>query len=407
MTRKDLSHYAQDFPMLSKSMNGKPLIYFDNAATTQKPQMVIDAITDYYQNQCGTVNRAVYELATNATNLFHETRELIQRFIGAERPEEVIFTMGTTDSTNLFAHSFGKAFLQPGDEIIVTEIEHHANLVPWQNLCEEHSCVLKFVKVNDRGELDLDHYQTLLSPKTKLVAIAHVSNALGTVHPIKEIAALAHQHGAKVFVDGAQAVPHMPVDVNDLDIDFYAFSGHKIYGPTGIGILYGKYDLLDQMPPVRYGGDMIETVTLEKSTYQKPPLKFEAGTPPIAQVIGLGAAIRYVEAIGMANIHEWEMELLEYANKRLSEIPGIKIMGTASEKSASITFNITGVHPLDIGTLLDLKGIAVRTGHMCAQTAMDRFGVTQSVRASFAFYNRHEQIDQFVDALKEILKALA
>ena len=393
--------------MLSKSMNGKPLIYFDNAATTQKPQMVIDAITDYYQNQCGTVNRAVYELATNATNLFHETRELIQRFIGAERPEEVIFTMGTTDSTNLFAHSFGKAFLQPGDEIIVTEIEHHANLVPWQNLCEEHSCVLKFVKVNDRGELDLDHYQTLLSPKTKLVAIAHVSNALGTVHPIKEIAALAHQHGAKVFVDGAQAVPHMPVDVNDLDIDFYAFSGHKIYGPTGIGILYGKYDLLDQMPPVRYGGDMIETVTLEKSTYQKPPLKFEAGTPPIAQVIGLGAAIRYVEAIGMANIHEWEMELLEYANKRLSEIPGIKIMGTASEKSASITFNITGVHPLDIGTLLDLKGIAVRTGHMCAQTAMDRFGVTQSVRASFAFYNRHEQIDQFVDALKEILKALA
>jgi len=390
----------KDFPILKE----KSLIYFDNAATKMKPQVVIDSISDFYENHCGTVHRAVYELANNATHQYHEVRSLVQHFLGAKRAEEIIFTSGTTDAINLLAYSFGKAFIQPGDEIILSEIEHHANLVPWQNVCEDRGAVLKFVQVNDQGILDLEHFKQLLSPKTKLVAVAHVSNSLGTVNPIQEIVALAHQHGAKVFVDGAQAVPHMPVNLQELGVDFYAFSGHKIYGPTGVGILYGRYDLLEQMPPAKGGGDMVDTVTLEKSTFQKPPLKFEAGTPPIAQVIGLGAAIRYLQAIGMENIFRYEMELLHYANEKLKEVPGLMVMGTAPDKGALITFNIAGIHPLDIGTMLNLKGIAVRTGHLCTQTAMARFGVTQAVRASFALYNTREEVDRFVDALKEISK---
>ena len=406
MSKKDLSYTSRDFPMLNKKMNGKPLIYFDNAATSHKPRVMIDTMTDFYQNQYGTVNRAVYELVSFATTKFQDARILIQKFLNASRPEEIIFTNGTTDSINMIAYSFGKAFIQTGDEIIISEIEHHANIVPWQMLCEERDAVLKFIPVDDRGVLDLEQYRKLLSPKTKIVAIAHVSNALGTVHPIKQIIEWAHEVGAKVLVDGAQAAPHIKIDVQDLDADFYVFSGHKTFGPNGVGVLYGKYHLLDQLPPFRGGGDMIESVTLEKTTYQKPPLKFEAGTPPIAQVLGLGSAIEYLNAIGMDRIHKWEMELLDYATKKLEEIPGLSIMGTAPDKSALISFNIEGIHPLDLGTLLDLKGIAVRTGHLCAQTAMARFGVTQTTRVSLAFYNSKEQIDQFVVALKEAITKL-
>jgi len=406
MSQYDLSQTRYDFPMLQKSMNGKALIYFDSAATAQKPQIVIDTVTDYYQKTCGTVHRAVYGLATHATEAYHETRGLIADFIGAAKPEEIIFTAGTTDSVNLLASSFGKAFVKRGDEVIVSEIEHHGNLVPWQNMCDERGASLKFVRVDDNGELDLEHLKTLLSPKTKLVAIAHVSNVLGTVHPIKKIAALAHEQGAKVFVDGAQAVPHMPINVRELGVDFYAFSGHKVFGPTGVGVLYGRYDLLKRMPPAKFGGDMIESVKLEQSTYQKPPIKFEAGTPPIAQVMGLGAAIRYLQSVGMDTIHSYEMELLDYATQKMAEIPNLKILGKAPNKSALLTFVIAGVHPLDIGTMLDLKGIAVRTGHLCAQTAMERFGITQSVRASLAFYNNKGEINQFVDSLKEIIGRL-
>lgn len=406
MSKKDLSYTSRDFPMLNKKMNGKPLIYFDNAATSHKPRVMIDTMTDFYQNQYGTVNRAVYELVSFATTKFQDARILIQKFLNASRPEEIIFTNGTTDSINMIAYSFGKAFIQTGDEIIISEIEHHANIVPWQMLCEERDAVLKFIPVDDRGVLDLEQYRKLLSPKTKIVAIAHVSNALGTVHPIKQIIEWAHEVGAKVLVDGAQAAPHIKIDVQDLDADFYVFSGHKTFGPNGVGVLYGKYHLLDQLPPFRGGGDMIESVTLEKTTYQKPPLKFEAGTPPIAQVLGLGRAIEYLNALGMDRIHAWEMELLDHATKKLEEIPGLSIMGTAPDKSALISFNIEGIHPLDLGTLLDLKGIAVRTGHLCAQTAMARFGVTQTTRVSLAFYNSKEQIDQFVVALKEAITKL-
>ncbi|NGX58463.1 MAG: putative cysteine desulfurase, partial [Chlamydiae bacterium] len=352
MSKKDLSYTSRDFPMLNKKMNGKPLIYFDNAATSHKPRVMIDTMTDFYQNQYGTVNRAVYELVSFATTKFQDARILIQKFLNASRPEEIIFTNGTTDSINMIAYSFGKAFIQTGDEIIISEIEHHANIVPWQMLCEERDAVLKFIPVDDRGVLDLEQYRKLLSPKTKIVAIAHVSNALGTVHPIKQIIEWAHEVGAKVLVDGAQAAPHIKIDVQDLDADFYVFSGHKTFGPNGVGVLYGKYHLLDQLPPFRGGGDMIESVTLEKTTYQKPPLKFEAGTPPIAQVLGLGRAIEYLNALGMDRIHAWEMELLDHATKKLEEIPGLSIMGTAPDKSALISFNIEGIHPLDLGTLL-------------------------------------------------------
>lgn len=406
VTKNDLSEMAKDFPMLSKTMHGKPLIYFDNAATALKPQVVIDATLDYYQNHCGTVNRAVYELASHATAEFQKVRRLIQTFICAAKPEEIIFTSGTTDGINLIASTFGKAFIQPGDEIIITEIEHHANFVPWQILCQEKKAVLKFMRVDDRGVIDLRHFKQLLSSKTKLVALAHISNVLGTVHPVKQIVELSHAAGAKVLIDGAQAAPRLPIDMQHLDADFYVFSGHKIFGPTGIGVLYGKYDLLEKLPPYRSGGDMIEKVTPNTTTYQKPPLKFEAGTPPIAQVLGLGAAIEYLNQIGMERIHQWETELLEYAAQKLETVPGLKILGTAPEKGAIITFVIEGVHPLDLGTLLDLKGVAVRTGHLCAQTAMARFGVTQAIRISFACYNNKQEIDRFMDSLNEIIRQL-
>ncbi len=398
-----MNQYVKDFPMLKKTMHGHPLIYLDSAATAQKPQSVIDAVTEFYRDYYGTVHRAVYELANDSTNMYHEARLKAQKFLGAKLPEEIIFTRGTTDAINLAAYSFGKALIKPGDEIIISEIEHHANIVPWQMVCEDRGAKLKVIPVDERGVLKLGEYEKLLSPKTKIVAIAHISNALGTIHPVKQIIEMAHQAGAKVLIDGAQAAPSMKIDMQDLDADFYAFSGHKAYGPSGIGVLYGKYDLLDRLPPMQGGGDMIDTVSFDKTTYQKPPLKFEAGTPQIAQAVGLGAAIDYINSIGIDNIAAWKQHLLAYATKRLESIPHLSIMGTAPEKGAIISFNVANVHPLDIGTMLDLKGIAVRTGSLCAQPAMARFGTAQTTRASFALYNSTDQIDIFADALEEII----
>lgn len=393
-----------DFPMLQKLMNGKPFVYFDSAATSQKPQSVIDSITDYYENYCGTVHRAVYQFATRSTETYQNVREKVAQFIHAPDSDQIIFTKGTTESINLVAYSYGKAFIHAGDEIIISEIEHHSNIVPWQLLCEEKKAVLKVIPVNDKGELLLEAFKQMIGPKTKLVSIGHISNALGTIHPVKEIIQMAHGVGAVVFVDGAQAAPHMPIDVQELDVDFYAFSGHKMYGPTGIGILYGKTELLEKMPPFLGGGDMIDQVTFEKTTYAKPPLKFEAGTPQIAEVIGLGAAIDFLNDIGIKNVQAWEHQLLEYATERMEKIEGLRIIGTAKDKGAIISFIVEGVHPLDLGTMLDLKGIAVRTGHHCAQPAMRRFGVTGTARVSFGLYNSKEEIEQFVVHLSEVIK---
>jgi len=400
--KKCVSEYRTDFPMLTQTMHGKPLIYFDSAATAQKPQVVIDCINNFYQKDYGTVHRAIYELAANSTQAYQNARLKIMHFLNAAKPEEIIFTRGTTESINLVAYSFGKAFMHAGDEILISEIEHHSNIVPWQILCEDRGAILRVAPVNDKGEIILEEFTKLLSEKTKLVAIGHVSNALGTIHPIKQIIELAHQAGAKVLIDGAQGAPHMPVDVQDLDVDFYVFSGHKVYGPTGIGILYGKEALLEKMPPYQGGGDMIDTVTFAKTVYNTLPLKFEAGTPMIAEVIGLGAAVDYITAIGLPAIQQWEHELLIYATHLCSQIPGLKIIGTAAEKGAIISFLIEGIHPLDIGTMLDLKGIAIRTGHHCAQPAMRRFGAPGTARASFALYNTKEEIDYFAEALRSI-----
>ncbi len=400
-----LSSFRNDFPMLTRTMHGKPLIYLDSAATAQKPQVVIDAIQTFYQKQYGTVHRAIYELAIFATQRYQEIRKEIAEFVNAKYPEEIIYTRGTTESINMIAYSFGKAFISPGDEILITEMEHHSNIVPWQIACEDRGAILKVVPMNGRGELETEELKKLLTKRTKIVALAHVANSLGTINPIKEIAALVHGNSdAKVLVDGAQGAPHLPLDMQDLDIDFYVFSGHKLYGPTGIGILYGKKELLEAMPPYQGGGDMIHTVTFEKTTYAALPMKFEAGTPMTAEVMGLGAAVEYVKKVGVANIARWEKELLLYATPKMEQIPGLKIIGTAKEKGGIISFVIDGIHSLDIGTMLDLKGIAVRTGHHCAQPTMHHFGVTATTRASFGLYTTKQEIDAFVEALHEIIK---
>ncbi len=379
-------------------MHGNPLIYFDSAATSLKPQCVIDTMTDFYENHYGTVHRAIYGLSTRATDAFQQVRKKAADFIHAALPEEIIFTKGTTESINLIA----RCFIQPGDEVILSEIEHHSNIVPWQIM----GAALKIIPVNDEGEINLDAFKSLLTSKTKLVSIAHISNALGTIHPIKEIIKLSHSAGAKVFIDGAQAAPHLSINVQDLDADFYAFSSHKMYGPTGVGILYGKMELLEQMPPFLGGGDMIDQVSFEKTSYAKPPLKFEAGTPMIAEVIGLGSAIDYLNSIGMEKICQWEHELLEYATEKLAALPKLRIIGTAKEKGAIISFILDGIHHLDAGTLLDLKGIAIRTGHHCAQPAMRRFGVSGTARISFGLYNTKEEVDNFVGHLQNIIERL-
>lgn len=402
----DVQRLRKDFPMLSKSMRGKPLVYLDSAATAQKPAAVIEAIKSYYQDHYGTVHRAVYQLAIHSTEKYQETRRKVRAFLNASKDEEIIFTRGTTESINLVAYSFGKAFVKPGDEILISAMEHHSNIVPWQILCEDRGAVLKVIPMNEKGELLLEEYAKLLNPRTKLVAITHVSNSLGTINPIKQIVAMAHQAGAKVLVDGAQSAPHLKVDVRDLDADFFVFSGHKMMGPTGIGILYGKSELLNQMPPYQGGGDMIEEVTFSKTTYNTLPLKFEAGTPMIAEVIGLGAAIDYLQGIGLESIQGWEHELLTYATAQLEQIRGLKIIGQASQKGGLISFVIDGMHPLDIGTFLDFKGIAIRTGHHCAQPVMRFFNVPATARASFACYNTKEEVDYLAESLQDVVRKL-
>lgn len=402
----NVERLRQDFPMLNKTMHGKPLIYFDTAATAQKPSVVIDAITNFYRNHYGTVHRAVYELALHSTEEYQRSRQKVRAFLNASKDEEIIFTRGTTESINLVAYSFGKAFIKPGDEIIISAMEHHSNIVPWQILCEDYKAILKVIPMNNRGELILDEYAKLLNDRTRLVAIAHVSNSLGTINPIKQMIAMAHQAGAKVLVDGAQSAPHLKIDVQNLDADFFVFSGHKLMGPTGIGVLYGKANLLNQMPPYQGGGDMIEKVTFPKTTYNILPLKFEAGTPMIAEVIGLAAAIDYLQNIGLETIQNWEHELLTYATNQLKQIPGLKIIGQSSQKGAIISFIIEGMHPLDIGTFLDLKGIAIRTGHHCAQPVMQFFNVPATARVSFSFYNTKEEIDFLVSSLYDIVGML-
>lgn len=392
--------------MLSKRIHGHPLVYLDSAATAQKPQMVIDAITDYYTSYCGTVHRAVYSLATHATEEYNRVRSLVAEFLNASRAEEIIFTRGCTESINLVSYCFGKSFLMPGDEIILSGLEHHSNIVPWQIACEDRGATLKIVPVKDSGELDLQIYGELLTSKTKIVALSHVSNAIGTINPIKKITQMAHQFGAKVLIDGAQAAPHMPIDVQELDVDFYVFSGHKLYGPTGIGILYGKFALLEQLSPYQGGGDMIKTVTFLKTTYNTPPLKFEAGTPMIAEVLGLGAAIRYLQSLSIQAIYQHEQQLFAYALSKLQAIDGVNILGTAKQRGAILTFTLKQIHPLDVATLLDLRGICIRTGHHCAQPAMKRFKVQSAMRVSFGLYNTFEEIDYFIDHLLQTISLL-
>lgn len=395
-----------EFPMLLQYLHGKPFIYFDSAATTQKPKCVIHAISQFYQEQNGTVHRSVYDFAAQATTRYNQVRQKVKEFLNAAFVEEIVFTKGTTESINLVAASFGRAFLQPGDEVLITLMEHHSNMVPWQAICQERGAHLKVAPINERGELIIEEFEKLLTDRTKIVALAHIANSTGTINPIEEIIQLSHAKGAKVLIDGAQSAAHMPIDVQKLNCDFYAFSGHKAYGPTGVGVLYGKRALLEKMPPYQYGGDMIDEVFLTSSTYQHPPLKFEAGTPMIAEVMGLGAAIDFIEGLGRHHIAAWEQTLLDYATKRLHEVKGLRIIGTAEHKSSIISFVVPGLHPLDIGTLLDLRGIAVRTGLLCAQPALHFFNVPSLTRVSFGLHNTIEEIDTFVDALKEIILLL-
>lgn len=387
-------------------MHGQPLVYLDTAATAQKPQCVIDALTSFYRDHYATVHRAIYEISTHATEAYEGVRRKVKDLLNAAKVEEIIFTRGTTDSINIVADSFGKAFVKPGDEIVITEMEHHSNLVPWQLMCEARGAVLKVVPINDRGELKMDEFAKILSSKTKIVAVGHMSNATGTINPVKKIIDMAHGVGAKVLIDGAQSVPHMPVDVQALDADFYVFSGHKLYGPTGIGVLYGKEQLLNEMPPHHGGGDMVDIVTFPKTTYNVLPLKFEPGTPIIAEVIGLGAAIDYIQEIGLDNIQKWETQLLKRALELLGKIQGIRLIGTAPEKGAIISFVVEGTHPLDIGTMLDLRGIAIRTGNLCTQPTMRHFGLSGTCRASFAFYNTLQEVEFFAESLKQVITSM-
>jgi len=403
----DVERIRADFPILEQKVHGKPLVYLDNAATSQKPRAVIDAISRYYEGTNANIHRAVHHLSEQATEEYEAARVTAQKFINAESPTEIIFVRGTTEGINLVAQTFGRANIHAGDEIIVTDMEHHSDIVPWQLLCEDRGAKLRVVPINDRGELILEEYAKLLGPKTKLVCVTHVSNALGTINPVRKIVDMAHSHGIPVLVDGAQAVPHLKVDVQALDCDFYSFSGHKVYGPTGIGVLYGKKALLEAMPPYQGGGDMILSVTFEKTTYNRLPYKFEAGTPDIAGVIGLGAALEYVGGLGIENIGAYEHELLDYATAAVSSIPGLKIIGTAREKAGVLSFTLENIHPHDIGTILDREGIAIRTGHHCSQPVMKRFGVDSTARASFAMYNTKQEVDALVRGIEKVREVFA
>ena len=396
----DINKVRADFPILSRTINGKPLVYFDNGATSQKPQIVIDAIAKYYQEINANIHRGVHTLSQLATDAYEISRGKLQNHINAKFPHEVIFTSGTTHGINAIANGFA-SILKLGDEVLVSAMEHHSNIVPWQMLCEKTGAVLKVIPMNENGELIMAEYDKLLSDKTKIVTVNHISNALGTVNPIKYMIDKAHEFGAAVLIDGAQAVPHLKPDVQALDCDFYVFSGHKICGPTGVGILYGKEAWLNKLPPYQGGGEMIKEVTFEKTTYADLPHKFEAGTPDVAGGIVLGTAVDYMNFIGFDNIQQQEKELLDYATKRLLEIDGLKIYGTAKEKTSVISFNVGEIHPYDIGTIIDKLGIAVRTGHHCAQPIMDFFKIPGTIRASFAFYNTKEEIDVMVEAVKK------
>jgi cysteine desulfurase/selenocysteine lyase len=396
----DINKVRADFPILSRTVNGKPLVYFDNGATSQKPQIVIDAIAKYYQEINANIHRGVHTLSQLATDAYEISRGKIQNHINAKFAHEVIFTSGTTHSINAVANGFA-SILKSGDEVLVSAMEHHSNIVPWQMLCEKTGAVLKVIPMNENGELMMAEYDKLLSDKTKIVTVNHISNALGTVNPIKYMIDKAHEFGAAILIDGAQAVPHLKPDVQALDCDFYVFSGHKMCGPTGVGILYGKEAWLNKLPPYQGGGEMIKEVTFEKTTYAELPHKFEAGTPNIAGGIVLGTAVDYMNSVGFENIQQQELELLDYATKRLLEIEGLKIFGTAKEKTSVVSFNIDGIHPFDIGTIIDKLGIAVRTGHHCAQPVMDFFKIPGTIRASFAFYNTKEEIDVMVEAVKK------
>ena len=402
----NVEEIRKDFPILHRQVNGKPLVYFDNGATSQKPQQVINVINRYYQHENSNIHRGIHTLSQEATDAYEKARTTVQQFINAKHNHEVIFTSGTTGSINLVASSFGKKHLQAGDEIIISTMEHHSNIVPWQMLCEEKGAVLKVIPINEKGELLMKEFKKLLSPKTKLVAVTHVSNTLGTINPVKEIIKLAKAAGAFVLIDGAQAVPHTKVDVQALDCDFYAFSAHKMFGPTGVGILYGKEAILNELPPYQGGGDMIKTVTFEKTTYNELPHKFEAGTPNIVGGLGLSAAIDYMNNIGIANIEAYEHELLNYATEKIKQIEGVRIIGEAENKASVLSFLVDGTHPSDIGMIIDKLGIAIRTGHHCTEPLMNRFNVPGTARASFAFYNTKEEIDTFILALERALKML-
>jgi len=398
----DVNKIRQDFPILKKKVHDKNLIYLDNAATTQKPNYVIDKVNEYYTTMNSNIHRGVHALSQSATEAYEGARIKIKQFINALGKNQIIFTRGTTESINLVASSYGRTNIKEGDEIIISEMEHHSNIVPWQLLCKEKNAKLRIIPVNDDGELIFEEFEKLVNNKTKFISIVYVSNSLGTINPVKEIINYAHQFNIPVMVDAAQAVNHINVDVQELDCDFLAFSGHKIYGPTGIGVLFGKVELLDAMPPYQGGGDMISKVTFEETTYNELPHKFEAGTPDIAGAIGLGAAIEYVSKIGIDNIKKHENFLLDYATKQVSEIPGLRIIGTAKEKAAVLSFVLENIHPHDIGTFLDFEGVAIRTGHHCTQPLMQRYKIPATSRASFAMYNTKEEVDVLVNGLKKI-----
>ena len=403
----DVERIRLDFPILRTKVHGHPLVYLDNAATSQKPQTVIDALVRYYEGENANIHRGVHYLSELATAEFEKARETVRAFVNAARASEIVFTRGTTEAINLVAQTYGRVHVGAGDEVLITAMEHHSNIVPWQLLCEEKGAKLRVAPINDAGELLLEEFEKLLGPRTKVVAVAHVSNALGTINPLKRMIAMAHAHGVPVVVDGAQAAPHIAVDVQELDCDFYAFSGHKMYGPTGIGVLYGRHALLEAMPPYQGGGDMISSVTFEKTTYNKLPHKFEAGTPDMAGVAGLKAAIEYMNGIGIAKIAAHEHGLLEYATEVVGAIEGVRLIGTAREKASVLSFVLDEVHPHDIGTILDQQGIAVRTGHHCAQPVMERFSIPATVRASFAVYNTRAEVDALARGIRKVREVFA
>ncbi len=403
MSTFDINKVRADFPTLSQKIRGKDLVYLDNAATSHKPLCVIEAVEDFYRNYNSNIHRGVHKLSQKATDRYEKARKIVKEFINAGSTEEIIFTKGTTDSVNLVANSFGRKYLKEGDEILISHMEHHSNIVPWQILCEEKGCILKVAPINDKGEIIWEEFEKLISEKTKIISVVHISNSLGTINPIKKIIEAGHSRNIPVMIDAAQSIHHVKVDVDALDADFLVFSGHKIYGPTGIGVLYGKKKYLNEMPPYQGGGDMILSVSFEKTIYNELPAKFEAGTPNIAGAIGLGEAIKYVSELGIDNIAAYEKELLDYATEKISAIPGVRIIGTADNKASVVSFVMDAAHPHDVGTMMDMDGVAIRTGHHCTEPVMRRYDVPATSRASFSFYNTKEEIDVLVKSIEKII----